>query len=142
MGPMNDGLASALLGAWTLQRWVVRYSGRRLDDAPFGFDAEGLLIYAADGWMTATMCRRNRSAATPSGDGYLTYAGRWHVEGATVVHDVRWSMNPVLIGTRQLREASFASGILRLEALESDARGRSRSHEILWQRAARAGGLD
>jgi hypothetical protein len=45
------------------------------------------------------------------------------------------SMNPVLIGTLQLRQAVLVGDELELGADETDARGRSRRHSILWRRA-------
>ena len=44
-----------LLGTWLLQRWQVEYSDARPSSYPFGTDAIGVLIYAPDGWMSATM---------------------------------------------------------------------------------------
>jgi hypothetical protein len=143
---MNE-VAQRLLGSWTLERWQVHYDNGRPPAEPFGADAEGLLLYGGDGWMSATMCRRERTAL-PAGAGrrvdaglkarafdeYLAYVARWHVQGDVAVHEVRWSMNPVLLGTRQLRRASFADGRLVLTADESADDGRRRRHTIAWRR--------
>lgn len=145
----DEQLARALVGSWLLRRWSIAYPDGRPDALPFGDDAVGLLVYAADGWMSATMCRAGRGSLAPAlagsatdadraraFDGYLAYSGRWVVEGEVVRHDVRMSMNPVLIGTTQLRRAALTGDSLELAADERDARGRSRRHTILWARAA------
>lgn len=145
----GDGLARALVGSWLLQRWSIAYPDRRADTLPFGADALGLLVYAADGWMSATMCRAGREGLAPAlagrsapaeraqaFDGYLAYAGRWSVQGDVVRHDVLLSMNPVLLGTPQLRRARLDGDGLLLAADETDPQGRSRRHSIEWRRAA------
>ncbi len=125
--------SKALVGAWTLRQWSVQYHDGRPEQMPFGADAQGLLIYVDSGWMSAMMCARDRGASA-IGAGYLQYSGRWHVVGDDIIHDVHWSMNPVLIATRQVRHARLRGSELRLEAVEQDARGRSRSHRIDWIR--------
>jgi hypothetical protein len=136
-----------LAGTWLLERWQVHYHGGRPPDEPFGPDPSGILIYAPDGWMSATMSVRRRSplshlsarradAASKARalDEYLAYAGRWRLEGDIVVHDVELSVNPVLIGTRQLRRAVLSGVALQLEAQET-ADGAARVHRIEWRRA-------
>ena len=145
----EDGLARWLVGSWLLERWSIAYPDGRPDALPFGADALGLLVYAADGWMSATMCRAGRESLAPAlagraaaaervqaFDGYLAYAGRWSVQGDVVRHDVSMSMNPVLLGTPQLRRAQLDGARLLLTADENDAQGRSRRHAIAWRRAA------
>ena len=146
---MNELQADALVGSWLLVRWSVEYPDGRAPTLPFGDDAVGLITYAADGWMTATMSRRRReglsapTAARASAeskarafDEYLTYGGRWRIEGDSVVHEVMVSMNPTLIGVPQRRVATFRDGLLDLTAAETDAAsGRSRLHRIAWKRA-------
>jgi len=136
-----------LLGSWQLVSWRVEYSGSRPDSYPFGSDATGLLMYAADGWMCAQMSQRQRSrlsapsariASTESKaralDEYLAYAGTWSLQGDTVRHQVKFALNPVLIGTEQVREGRLVAGRLALMADEQDGEAGSRRHLIEWQR--------
>ncbi len=147
---MSSLKADAIVGSWLLLRWSVEYPDGRPPTLPFGADAIGLITYAPDGWMTATMSRRERaglSAPTAGGasaaskarafDEYLSYGGRWYIEDRCVVHDVMVSMNPTLIGVPQRRYATLHDdGLLDLTATETDvATGRSRLHRIAWRRA-------
>jgi hypothetical protein len=145
---MTDALAEKLVGSWLLLRWSVSYPDGRPPVMPFGADALGLLIYGADGWMSATMCRNGRVPLSATSafaaddaskarafEGYLAYAGRWTVEGDVIRHEVRMSLNPVLIGVPQFRRARLDVDRLDLSADEQDGQGRSRSHSILWRRA-------
>jgi len=143
--------ADQLVGSWRLIDWRIEYG--RGATRPFGTDAGGLLFYAADGWMSAAMWSAARtpwsaasarqasveSRATAT-DEYLAYCGRWRLAGGIVEHLVEGSLNPLLIGTRQLRQARLAGDLLVLAADESDAAsGAARRHVIEWRRAGRAG---
>lgn len=144
---MSELRASDIVGSWLLVEWRIDYPDDRPSAWPFGKDAVGLLVYGADGWMTATMSRRERTAlsavsalqADEAGKArafqeYLTYAGRWRVAAGRIAHDVEMSLNPVLIGTRQWREAAFDGERLKLGAVEHLGAGLSRHHRIVWRR--------
>jgi hypothetical protein len=128
----------SLHGSWRLVSWTIEYALRGVTAFPFGEDADGLLIYGSDGWMSATLARRQRTPLTEplARHEYLAYVGRWWLEGSTIVHDVVQSMNPVLIGTLQRRLAALHEQGLDLLAEETDDRGRLRRHRIRWRRAA------
>lgn len=142
--------ARQLVGAWCLVDWRIEYG--RGTSRPFGAGAGGVLVYTADGWMSATMWVGSRtpwSAASArrasiesratAADEYLSYCGRWRLEGDTVEHLVEGALNPSLIGTRQLREARLAGDLLVLTAEETDAAsGAARRHIIEWRRPGSA----
>lgn len=140
-----------LVGAWALVSWQIDYGGRRPATFPFGEDAQGLLIYAQEGWMSATMSFRRRTAfdsgsarqasietRARAAEEYLAYSARWRIEGETVVHEVALSLNPSLIGTDQVREAKLLDGQLQLSAYESAAGANQRVHRLLWRRVDRS----
>jgi hypothetical protein len=133
-----------LLGTWQLAHWRIEYQDGRVT-LPFGADAGGMLLYGADGWMSATMWTAirtpvaARSATTEQLvsrakvlDEYLSYGGRWWLDGQVIVHEVVQSANPVLIGTRQARAASLQRDCLILAAQESVPT--ERVHRIEWRR--------
>lgn len=135
-----------VLGSWRLLRWAIHYDGGNVA-LPFGEDVDGLLLYAPDGWMSAGMWRKHRSPWTAGSakqadplskaralDEYFNYSGTWTLQGDDIVHDVTSSLNPTLIGTRQVRRAVLDYPRLRLEADEADPRG-ARRHRIEWIRA-------
>ena len=138
-----------LLGTWLLQRWQVEYSDARPSSYPFGTDAIGVLIYAPDGWMSATMALRQRAPLSSASAvqanlssrarvmlEMLSYQGRWRLEGNCICHDIVLSLNPVLIGATQQREAQLHEAALHLVAREADAAGKQRLHRIVWVRDA------
>jgi hypothetical protein len=150
MPTASDGeLVRALTGAWQLVGWTIEYPPSGRVTQPFGPDPEGLLVYTADGHMSAVMQRRDRprlSRADPRAvtdaekaaafATYLHYSGLWNVADGNVIHDVRHAMNPNLIGTRQVRSVALDGDHLELGAEEPlETRGTSRRHRILWRRA-------
>jgi hypothetical protein len=147
---MSDAsLAAALVGAWRLLSWTIEYPATGRVTRPFGSTPEGLLLYSADGYMSAVMQRPGRSRLSRADPhavsdaekaaafaGYLHYAGTWHVADGRVVHDVSLAMNPNLVGTRQVRSISLAGDALELGAEEVlETPGQSRRHRIAWRRA-------
>jgi len=147
-----DLTADKLVGAWQLQRWeIVREVAGQggIASLPFGAGAVGLLLYTADGWMSATIMaegRRPFSRANPRSasaveraaafDGYFSYAGRWSVEGSRVRHEVTVALNPAMVGTLQVREARLVGRRLTLSAEEATEDG-LRRHRLVWKRPLR-----
>lgn len=135
-----------ITGAWTLIDWRIVYA----DDAvthPFGADAKGYIIYAANGLMSASICtnaraglsqRNARSASTEQKaaafDSYFHYAGAWRLDGHDVVHDVTMALNPDMNGTQQRRHAMLDDEVLTLSAEEGATGGTIRHHILRWRR--------
>jgi hypothetical protein len=148
-------IEAALVGAWRLVSWTIEYPATGRVSQPFGDAPEGLLLYSADGHMSAALQRPGRarlSRADPHAvsdaekatafAGYLHYAGTWSVADGSVIHAVEVALNPNLIGTRQVRKVTLAGDALELGAEEPlETPGQSRRHRIAWRRASeRPGG--
>lgn len=146
---MNTGVhAAQIIGAWELVQWRIAYGDGRAPSYPFGTQASGLLLYTADGFMSAGISRSARSAlgggsarhvdpATKCSafDSYFHYQGRYSIECGRVVHTVTQALNPDFVGTRQVREARLEDGVLELSA-EDLLTGStiSRHHLLQWRR--------
>jgi hypothetical protein len=142
-------LARALVGAWRLVSWRIEYPGSARATEPFGPAPEGLILYTADGYMSAAMQRparprlsRENLAAVNDAEkaaafvSYLQYSGHWSVTGLDVHHVIELAMNPNLLGTRQVRGAILRNDELELRAAEPlEGSGGVRLHRILWRRA-------
>lgn len=135
-----------LLGTWHLVEWTAT-----VDDtvvSPFGGDVDGLLTYTADGWMWAALQRRGRAlldtgtlaAATgrqraAAAAGYVSYAGRWTLDGDRVVHDVHLSLFPDWVGDHQIRMVTWEDADLVLSTPpERTAAGRVVVNRLRWRR--------
>lgn len=140
--------AQELVGAWTLVSFVVRRDGRP-DRFPFGPDARGLIVYEPSGWMSAVLSAADRSSGATrledahrvgeaekahAYDSYLSYAGRWRLEGGEVVHDVELALVPEVVGQSQRRRAAWDGEELVLAYEVAGRRGPAR-FELRWRRA-------
>ncbi len=142
-----------LVGPWHLDRFVITFADGRPPLFPFGEDARGQLLYTADGHMSATLCRAKRAplgsrleaayAAAPDAkagafDGYLAYAGRWRIEGDSVVHAVEFALTPDLVGRENRRTARLEDGPdgprLHLSYTLTARSGVERRYTLIWRR--------
>ncbi len=137
-----------LVGTWQLESWSIGYEGRDAINNPFGEDPRGLLVYSDDGWMSASICRRERAllpadesprkladaVAAAAYSSYFHYAGRYRVVGSDVVHYVTQSLNPNFPGTEQLRHAELDGQTLVLSG-KDEVGGVTRYHTLVWHRA-------
>jgi hypothetical protein len=147
--PTGPDLARALVGAWRLVSWRIEYPGSARATEPFGPAPEGLILYTADGYMSASMQRparprlsRENLATVADAEkaaafvSYLQYSGHWRVSGSDVHHVIELAMNPNLLGTRQVRGAVLHDDELELRAAEPlEGAAGVRLHRILWRRA-------
>jgi hypothetical protein len=138
--------AADLVGSWRLERWQTRYDDGRVIH-PMGADAQGLLIYAADGYMAAVLYRNARPPFTTGEaltagieekiggwDSYFSYAGRYDVVGDTVRHHVEASQYPNWVGTTQIRVIACRGDQLSLTTLPQTTRRGVQTSELRWRR--------
>jgi hypothetical protein len=135
-------LASALTGTWRLERWELVYEDGRPPECPLGEDAEGFLIYTADGYVSASLARARRAPLDQSDaakarafEAYFGYAGRYAVRDGAVIHHIAIAPNPALTGVETLRNVSLEGDRLTLSGPDFAATS-PRSHRIVWRRAA------
>lgn len=136
-----------LHGTWQLESWIIGYSNREEFSFPFGEDPQGLLMYTADGWMSASISRGERKLlpdnvsfrALPDEQkaaafvSYFHYAGRYRVVDGDVIHYVTQSLNPNFPGTEQLRHAELDGQTLVLSG--KDQVGTiTRFHSLVWHK--------
>lgn len=142
--------AQDLVGTWGLVRFVLSFSDGRPDVYPFGADAKGLIVYSAEGWMSAILSRADRggfsatrleSASTApleekaaAFDSYLSYAGTYRLEADEVIHDVHFALAPNTVGTQQRRRIAWDGRLLQLSYTLNARSGITRRYQLTWQR--------
>jgi hypothetical protein len=151
-----DSSTNPLLGTWHLVRWDITYGDGRPPSLPYGEHASGMILYTADGHMSACIARGSRgklssdsvrSAPEPERlaafESYFQYAGPYEIRGEPgrqlVVHSVTQSLNPNFVGTRQIRNMAFAQDGRQLTLSASDTvpgTDVARHHRLVWSRAA------
>lgn len=142
-------LREYLIGAWMLES----YQSSDLDGTnmryPLGPDARGVIMYTADGYMSAQIMRADR-APFARGDlqaadtdelaaaakGYLAYSGPYSVlDNGVIAHHVDVSLLPNWIGGTQYRAARTGDDRLELSPAEPVViKGKPRHGVLLWRR--------
>jgi hypothetical protein len=149
----QKGLRDQLVGAWRLVSYVetpVDGSPKRF---PMGEDAQGIIMYTPDGYMSAQLMKPGRHQFT-SGDwfkgtpeefmeegvGYIAYSGPFHVdeEKRSLTHSMNVSLYPGWIGQTQPRVVKIDDDQLHLSTATPIQSGGARvMADLIWQRAAR-----
>ena len=130
--------------------FVIRFADGRDPVYPFGEDASGLLVYAPDGYMSAVLSRAGRPSLAASRletarrapaeqraaafDGYLSYGGRWRIEGREVVHEVTHALTPNLVGAANRRRVALSEGRVVLSYDLPARSGVTRHYSLTWRR--------
>jgi hypothetical protein len=136
----------SVVGTWRL----VNFHGRKADGTlrpALGENAQGLLVYTADGYMIAILSQVDRPSfrsrdfrgGTPEEalmavNSYVSYCGRYEVDGDTVIHHVEMSLFPNWIGQDQVRNLRFADGNLILSTPSFLLSGHQWRFELVWER--------
>lgn len=128
-----------LIGAWTLEGSYIEHDDGT-QTPTWGDDATGLIVYTADGYMTAITRRGDRSlpdgadaaAKAAAFDSYLNYGGRWTLSGNTVTHHIEHALDPRWVGTARDRTIDHQGDRMVFSGLSGDGSNAI----IVWRRAA------
>ncbi|MEU5375688.1 lipocalin-like domain-containing protein [Streptomyces sp. NPDC005968] len=143
-----EAVRRRLIGAWTL----VSYTATSADGHvihPLGPAPQGLIVYTADGHMSAQLSRGDRPATgserledSPPEElaraavTYVAYGGPFDVvDPTTVEHHVTTSLFPDWVGRPQVRKVTFDDTCLKL-GLATPVRmwGGYRTAELTWRK--------
>ena len=136
----------AILGTWLLVSFQGRNAAGKTREL-MGAGANGLLIYTADGYMSAVISggRRPSFASEDYRGGtpeetqaafktYMSYCGRYTLSGDEITHHVGMSMFPNWTGGEQRRFATLRGGALVLSTPPMRVAGEEWTYELVWRR--------
>lgn len=136
-----------LIGTWRLVSYEV-HDGDGSVVHPMGRSVDGLIMYGADGFVSANLMVPDRAAYSggtaasataaelaASAAGYFGYAGRFEVDeaGRTVVHRIAVALMPNLVGTTQRRHVLLEDARL---TLRGDPTPAGVTPFIIWDRVS------
>lgn len=141
-------MATDLTGAWTLVHWR-RVAGDGSLTHPLGEDAQGLLLYTADGRMMVQIVAAGRpklGIGDPLGGDAearaglystcLAYWGTYEVVGDEVHHHVEQSLFPDWSGADQVRPLDLQGDVLTLRTPPMQTASGTVVNELAWRRSA------
>jgi Lipocalin-like domain len=145
--------ADKFIGTWRLVSAEFRAEDGTLAESPYGREPQGMLMYDAQGSMSAQLAQNNRKpfgisdrmAGTPEEikgafETYQAYYGRYkvdereHVVIHTVIHTVTQSLLPNWVGTEQRRQYKFKDGKLILRTPPIAIGGKRLTGELVWEK--------
>lgn len=126
-----------LVGPWRLTEWIAERGDAR--EHPFGLAAEGRLIYDPAGVMAAFLLHPEWASLpvdhVPQRQRFISYSGRYRLEGDEVVHDVDASSDPRWIGRALRRRMAWEDDKLVLTAEPASSYGiGALRHRLSWIR--------
>jgi Lipocalin-like domain len=144
----------SVVGTWRLVSSDGRSSTGEVS-RPYGDSPVGLLIYGADGYMSATLMRPGRShfatgdrlRGTPeelrlASEGFLGYSGTYEIDEAQriIVHHVTVADFPNIVGTDLVRRFTLENGALTLETPPVARAGKTWVFRLVWAPAEPSAG--
>ena len=144
--------SAPVVGTWRLVSSEGRSSAGDVS-RPYGDGPVGLLLYGADGYMSATLMRPDRPPfasgdrlrGTPeevrlASEGFLAYCGTYDVDAARgiIVHHVTAADFPNIVGTDLVRHFALENGHLVLETQPVLRAGKTWVFRLTWAPAAPA----
>jgi len=141
--------ADKFIGAWKLVSAEFVAYDCTPGESPYGPEPQGLLIYDAQGSMSAQLAQKGRKpfaiadrmAGTPEEikaafETYQAYYGRYRIDERehVVTHTVIQSLLPNWIGTEQRRQYQFKDGRLILRTPPLLIGGKRLTGELVWEK--------
>lgn len=145
----NTDLAQYIQGAWILESYESLDGDGAHVGYPLGPDAQGIIMYTANGYMSAQIMRADRpqfrtgdlsvgdnDELAAAASGYLAYSGPYSVSGENEIHHhVDVSLLPNWVGGTQYRAAQIGDDRLVLGPTEPMLiDGERRSVRLVWRR--------
>lgn len=119
------------VGAWRLAGFTL-VNDDGTESEPWLEGSDGMLIYSADGYMSAIIAVVDESDGSPK---HIAYSGPFQAEDDKVIHHVVMSSEPTLVGRPQTRFTEYDGTTLTLSSSPSIYGGPNSKALLSWQRA-------
>ena len=125
----------SVTGTWRLVRAIAMDAAGRVLPPPYGGHGMGRVVLAADGRMMAMLCDGRRELPAGVACEYSSYCGNYTFDGVLVTR-VDAASDPSRIGSDQVREARFESGLMVLRPPLRRYGPGVEQRELYWERVA------
>lgn len=123
-----------IIGTWRLKSTKGVDDSGKLLAPPYGPVPNGVVCFQADGRMYCVLC--DGRAQLPEGEPrqYMSYAGNYSFDGATLSTRVDASLDASRIGGDQVRSVRFENGGMVLAPPRRLYAGVMQHQELFWER--------
>lgn len=118
------------MGTWQLENFTLIDDGGH-ESEPWLEGSTGILMYNEDGYMSAAISIIDDKSREPK---HLSYCGPFEIGEDRVIHHVRISSNPQLVGHSQIRLVDFNRNTLTLSSSPSIYGGEKSKALLSWTR--------
>ena len=127
-------IAGSIVGTWRLiETRAHDDTGKPLPE-PYGPRPMGLVTFQADGRMMAVLCDGRASLPSDEPRQFMSYAGNYRFDGATLVTKVDASSDASRVGGEQVRQVRFERGRMMLNPPRRLFAGMMQHQELAWER--------
>ena len=136
----------SIVGTWKLHT-VVHQTMKGKKSYPMGKNPSGLLVYTPRGHMSVTIAAEKRKKfRKPYIDGgtmkqkadaiasFVSYAGKYHVEGHEIVHKIQICLFPDWVGGEVRRFMQMKGNTLVLTVPPFVQKGKEHIAQLVWKR--------
>ena len=123
-----------IIGAWRLESTRGRNDAGEALPPPYGPAPNGLVEFRADGRMLCVLCDGRTELAAGEPRQYMSYAGNYTFDGATLTTKVDASSDGSRVGGEQVRAVSFEDGKLMLQPPRRLYAGIMQHQTLTWTR--------
>jgi hypothetical protein len=139
-------LKNEFVGTWKLKSYEVRWVSGKVT-YPFGEKPEGRLTYSENGFVSVNIMATNRrnfeerelKLGTPvekvaAADTYISYSGRYDLDGDKIKHHVEVCLFPNWVGKDQVRIFDLNGDTLALKTIPDPRDEQGRQGYLIWDR--------
>ena len=137
------------VGTWRLVSFELKDVNGEVS-YPYGKDTIGYLMYAEDGYMSVVIMAPNRPNFSSEDffegstqekanamETYISYCGSYEIKDEKVIHHVKTSLFPNLVGTDQERFFEFTENYLSLTTPSFKTKGKRLTGHLMWERCTK-----
>lgn len=134
------------VGTWRLLSCEIRRADGQVS-YPFGQDLGGYILYSQDGYMSVALMSANRpqfaagdirggttEEKVAAADTYVSYCGRYEIQGDRVIHHIEVSFFPNWVGADQERFFNLDGDTLSLSTPPTLIGGIQQTAYLVWKR--------
>jgi len=134
------------IGTWKLLSYEVRWANGKVT-YPFGEKPEGRLTYTENGCVSVNIMAMNRhnfearelklgtsEEKAAAADTYISYSGRYSLEGDKIKHFVEVGLFPNWVGKDQIRTFDIRGNKLALKTIPDPRDEQGRQGYLIWER--------
>jgi hypothetical protein len=132
--PGENMIDQRIIGTWRLRSTKAVDDDGKVLPPPFGPAPNGVVCFESDGRMFSVLCDSRPELPPEEPRQFMSYAGNYTFDGATLRTRVDASSDPSRVGGEQVRNVRFEHGGMVLAPPRRLFAGLLQHQELFWER--------